>query len=262
MVNERNPFIDCPDCIVDRHKLRGVMLDFFPAERLRVNIILAAYDAGIVEEIRRVSRLDAISQGRMRKILVEEFGLREDNAAWAVSYWMETYGAKVLGKAIDSVEAPVASPAKQTAPSAPYTQPPSVRQHQQAQRTAPIAGSVSISSMEENEKLPKDRVVLYPADNLQLGITNFRAAVIKDFESDGICWFNINGEYEGKTKKYLIIVVMVYNANNELIGTCFDEQIDEKFNGRKTFSASLKVPNDEYISKVEVRLIQDPTFWN
>lgn len=121
-----------------------------------------------------------------------------------------------------------------------------------------IVGAVSIAAMEEGEKLPKERVVLYPEEYQKIGITNFRATVFKDYDYEGYSMLAINGEYDGRTSDYLIIMPMVYNAAGDLIGADFDEKIQQKIRSHKTYSLSLKVPNNEQISKVEVRIIKDP----
>ena len=122
-----------------------------------------------------------------------------------------------------------------------------------------IAGAEAVSSIEENGKLSKERIVLFPDEYQKLGITNFRASVIKDYVYDETSRFLVNGEYDGKTKKYLLIIIMVYNEQNELIGVDFDERIKDKIRSHKTYSASVTLPNYENISRVEIKIIKDPS---
>ena len=123
-----------------------------------------------------------------------------------------------------------------------------------------IAGAISIASMEENEKIPKERLLLFPEEYQKLGVTNFRATVLKDYDYDGYSMLAINGEYDGKTSDYLIIMPMVFNASGELIGADFDETIKQKIRSHKTYSMTLKVPNNEQIAWIEIRIVKDPTF--
>ena len=129
-----------------------------------------------------------------------------------------------------------------------------------APSTGAIAGAVSIASMEENEKIPKERVVLFPEEYQKLGVTNFKATVLKDYDYDGYSMLAINGEYDEKTSEYLIIMPMVFNAAGELIGADFDEAIKQKIRSHKTYSLTLKVPNNEQIAWIEIRIVKDPTF--
>lgn len=135
-------------------------------------------------------------------------------------------------------------------------------QSQPTRAASQIEGAVAISSMEEKGKLPKDRIVLYHEEYEKVGITNFRAAFIKDYSYDDTSNFVLNGEYDGKTKKGLLIIIMVFNEHNEMIGTDFDERIGEKISSHKTFSTSLTLPNYEQISRVEVRIVKDPSLWD
>lgn len=125
-----------------------------------------------------------------------------------------------------------------------------------------VVGAEEISAIEEKGKLSKERIVLYPEEYQTLGITNFRATVIKDYSYDDTSSFMVNGEYDGKTKKRLLIVIMVYNSQNELIGADFDERINENIRSHKTYSTSLTLPNYENISRVEVKIIKDPSAWD
>jgi len=105
-MNEINIFKHYPDCITDRHNLRGVLLDFFPGENLKVNLVLAAFDAGIIRVIEQAAKLDEQTQLGIWKTLVDEFGYKEEHAAWAVSYWMSNYGSYALRKVYDFVDFP------------------------------------------------------------------------------------------------------------------------------------------------------------
>ena len=134
------------------------------------------------------------------------------------------------------------------------------RAQSSAPSTGAIAGAVSIASMGENEKIPKERVLLFPEEYQKLGVTNFKATVLKDYDYDGYSMLAINGEYDGNTSDYLIIMPMVFNASGELIGADFDEIIKQKIRSHKTYSMTLKVPNNEQIAWIEIRIVKDPVF--
>ena len=127
---------------------------------------------------------------------------------------------------------------------------------------AQIVGAEAISSIAEKGKLSKDRIVLYHDEYQKLGITNFRATVIKDYAYDNTVTFMVNGEYDGKTKKRLLIIIMVFNGQNELIGTDFDERINERIRSHKTYSTSVTLPSNENIARVEVKIVKDPSYWD
>ena len=122
-----------------------------------------------------------------------------------------------------------------------------------------IKGAVSVASLEKGDKLPKERFVLLPEEYLKFGVTNFKATAIKDSAYTGEAKFMINGEYDAKTKECVVVIFMVFNANNELIGASFDEEIEEEKKRHKTYSTTVAVPTNESISRIEVRMIQNPT---
>ncbi|MBQ2930432.1 MAG: hypothetical protein IJD99_09485 [Clostridia bacterium] len=52
------------------------------------------------------------------------------------------------------------------------------------------------------------------------------------------------------------------NEFGELVGTEFDEKIEQDFKGRKAFFMSIKVATEEHVAKVVLRLIPDPAMWD
>lgn len=121
-----------------------------------------------------------------------------------------------------------------------------------------VTGSVALASMADDEKLPKDRVVLYHDEYKTYGVTNFRTTAVKGSGWREDAYFDITGEFDAKTKNCLLMVIMVFNENNELIGVDFDERIEEERKRHKTYSTRISLPNDENVSRIEVRIINDP----
>lgn len=250
MNSKNNPFILCPDCISDRVKLKGILTDFFPNEKLKINIVLAAFDEGIADEIRRAAEIDNLLAERFVNLLTLDYGINEDHARWAADYWFDNYGVAVLGKT-NRIQIEVK-------PKVRTRQQPNLRPPKQT--TTPPAGVVSVKKLKEKEKLPKALIQRFESEEQKQGITDFRCSVVKDYTCDRYCVLKITGEYFGKVSRYTLIMVMFYNANNELIEALFDEVIDDDFEGKRAFSMTAQVPNDECISKIVVRLTPDPTF--
>lgn len=250
-MTNNNPFIIVPGCIDNRAKLKGVLADIFPTERLKINIILAAYDEGIVDAINKAEEIDNILAGRFVKILVTDYGISEENARWALDYWFNNYGTDVLKKAnnVKVEQRPLqreATPA--TVPKAYVETPP--------------AGIVSVKDLKEDEKLPKGLIQRFVSEEQKLGITNFRCSIVNSYVYDRYVNLKITGEYTGKVSQYIVMMVIIFNANNEMIEACFNEKIDHNFNGKGTFSFIAQVPKDEYVSRIVVRFIPDPVFAN
>ena len=122
----------------------------------------------------------------------------------------------------------------------------------------PAGMCVDISKLQDGEKLPKEII----DTNLRcvggVDIQSMNCSIRRDFEYNGVTTLKFTGEYVGSSKYYVLIMVMLYNANDELVAFSSDEEIDKNFNGQASFSDSIQVPSDEYISKAVVRLILDP----
>lgn len=132
------------------------------------------------------------------------------------------------------------------------------RPPQETRPVSEVTGSIAIASMADDEKLPKDRIVLYHDEYKTHGVTNFRTTAVKGSGWREDVYFDITGEFDAKTKNCLLMVIMIFNANDELIGVDFDERIEEERKRHKTYSTRISLPNDEHISRIEVRIINDP----
>lgn len=132
------------------------------------------------------------------------------------------------------------------------------RPPQETRSVSEVTGSVALASMADDEKLPKDRIVLYHDEYKTYGVTNFRTTAVKGSGWREDVYFDITGEFDAKTKNCLLMVIMVFNENNELIGVDFDERIEEERKRHKTYSTRISLPNDENVSRIEVRIITDP----
>ncbi len=86
------------DAIAIRSRFSGLVKDFFPGQQMQINLILAAYDLGLSQELETVRTINNAFAYRFVKRLVEEYGISRSNADWVVSVWCVCYGQHILGK--------------------------------------------------------------------------------------------------------------------------------------------------------------------
>lgn len=89
------------DAIGIRSRFSGLIKDFFPEQQMQVNLILAAYDLGLAQELETVKSINNAFAYRFVKRLVEEYGISRANADWVVSVWCVCYGQRILHKPCD-----------------------------------------------------------------------------------------------------------------------------------------------------------------
>lgn len=85
----------------DKKKFTGLIKDYFPDQAKTINLMLMAYDVGLVHEIQSAGKLNNAFAFRFVKQLTEDYGLSRVNADWVVSIWCVCYGKNVLGKDCD-----------------------------------------------------------------------------------------------------------------------------------------------------------------
>ena len=81
-----------------RSILRVRLLDAYPDDRLMQNVVLLAYDIGIVQSIDRAENLDQPFLFKMCRLLDRNYGLNNSSAVSAVKFWVLEYGVKYLGR--------------------------------------------------------------------------------------------------------------------------------------------------------------------
>lgn len=86
------------DAIEDKKRFTGLIKDFFYDQQKNVNLMLMAYDVGIVEQIKTTDRISTAFAYRFVKQLVDDYGLSRANADWIVSVWCVCFGRNILGK--------------------------------------------------------------------------------------------------------------------------------------------------------------------
>lgn len=89
------------DAIEDKKKFTGLIKDYFPDQAKTINLMLMAYEVGIVGQIQTAGKLNNAFAFRFVKQLTEDYGLSRVNADWVVSVWCVCYGKNVLGKDCD-----------------------------------------------------------------------------------------------------------------------------------------------------------------
>ncbi len=89
------------DTIAIRSRFTGLVKDFFPGQQMQINLILAAYDLGLAQELENVRAINNAFAYRFVKRLVEEYGISRANADWVVSIWCVCYGQHILKKPCD-----------------------------------------------------------------------------------------------------------------------------------------------------------------
>lgn len=93
-------FIYHSETLVNHNRLKSALLDIFPTETQKINLILMAYDIGIVQQMQSAKIIEDSLSSRMESTLMNQFGISKENAHWAIEYWKKAYGEKVLHKRI------------------------------------------------------------------------------------------------------------------------------------------------------------------
>ena len=248
-MEKSNVFKTYPNCASSRLNLQNALETAFPSNKKKVNLVLNAYDEGIMDEIGKAIVLDSSVFEYWEKNLIDSYGISKENAEWTVDYWFSQYGVEICDKTyINSYK--VQDGLANNVDNAISTR----ISHLTEERV------LDISKLTNGEKIPKDMVETHLYVGTSAAISSISCIVRKSDERDDGTFMSFAGEYTGKSNKNLLILVMVYNAYNELIGYSGENTIDEGFNGCGAYSNYIFLPKDEYISKVVVRITLNPVY--
>lgn len=254
-MSDINIFLQVPDCISSRLKLKGVLSDFYPLEKRKINLILNAYDEGIATFIIHAEQLDAIAFNRWTKVLTDNYGLSNENAEWVVDYWFSEYGVSVC-----HLEYDIAAKKQNLNDRFMNIEVAVKKEDEKRIWSDEDTQTIEIASLLTEEKIP-DRMnitFIFCRDYSRVYFHNCATRKKVDY-SDGTSKLEVSGEYSGYSDISLLIHIMIYNAEDELIAFSSDHEVDA-FSGNGTFSEEIYVPQDEIMSWVVIRASADPAF--
>lgn len=93
---------DYPDALSDRKKLQALLLDFFPQDKRKRNLLLLTFDDGIVHEMKGLVQMDKMILHRFVRSIEQGYDIRTKSAENAVSAWAKAFGLLTEDKKADS----------------------------------------------------------------------------------------------------------------------------------------------------------------
>ena len=87
-----------PGLVLTRSRTKGLFNDIFQNDAAKVNVLMTAYDIGIVTEIRKSFPMDTLAKSRLVKILVQQHSIVDDRAVWAIDTWASCFTGDILAE--------------------------------------------------------------------------------------------------------------------------------------------------------------------
>ncbi len=95
---------DYPGALSDRRKLQALLLDLFPQDRRKRNLLMIVFDDGIVDEMRGLSRMDKLTLHRYVRSIEQGYDIRAKSAETAVMAWAEAMGLSAVSQSEKGAE--------------------------------------------------------------------------------------------------------------------------------------------------------------
>lgn len=94
-----------PETLLDRQRTRGLLTDYLNNETAKVNLLMTAFDLGVVADIRSSFPIDRFRRSRMILSLTQQYSIVEDKASWAVDTWISCFSAELIDRVFQAEEA-------------------------------------------------------------------------------------------------------------------------------------------------------------
>lgn len=241
--------------LYDRDSFMDLIDDLSGINRLYTNLLIMAFDSGLLEDISDEIELDQDFFDEHVETMESDYGLTHENAVWIVDTCCSVYGETVLMTDCD-YSVPKTSKTGSSSPNKKSTP---------VSRTVKSSSEcINLATLREGEKIPKTMVQRIPDAERDMYIDDFAITVTNDGGFGDEECIKVVGEITSDgLKNDVVIFIMVYNDADELIGASFDERIDtEDCNGFASFSDTVYLPKGELISRIVVRPVQNPAgFW-
>lgn len=260
----QNIFDICPDCINTRAKLKSFLSDVFLDEKLAINIILSAYDMGIVSKLSTQNNIDSVFFIKCQKELMNNFGLTEKNAKDSLMFWINYYAKPILNSNVNFDVSSIEPNADETNDSSTASKKTSLKYNPVY---TPSDSLVDIFYLGEDEKLPKSVIRIAYHFDTNISVSDFRANIRKkyytDEESDHT-YIDVLGEFIGTkdAKSNVLMAVVVHNEKGYPLGASTVYFTPQEFKKKCHFDFDILIPSYEFISDVTFNFSYHPTFIN
>lgn len=94
--------VEQPNCISSRQKLKAMLSDYLPASKMHVNVLLNAFDEDIIQKLSGKSDVTLVAI-RFVKQLMDDYGMTDANAFWAVETWCYLLGLSEVASALNEI---------------------------------------------------------------------------------------------------------------------------------------------------------------
>lgn len=91
-------FENNPELLLERKRIRAIFCDVFSNNMAKVNLLLAAFDEGIVGVLRDETHLSDLQKGQFTKLIENNHSVSNNDAKWAVNTWDKAFSSIVVGR--------------------------------------------------------------------------------------------------------------------------------------------------------------------
>lgn len=106
-----------PGILLSKKRTRGLISDIFQGDPAKTNLMMSAFDLGLVQAVRLSFPIDALDKLRYVRLMTQQYSVVDEKAKWAVDTWTESITSDIIVKMskAEKIEAVTASEMKMKA---------------------------------------------------------------------------------------------------------------------------------------------------
>ena len=96
VINLKEVFEKCPDCLSSRTAFRSVLMDLYPSEKRLVNVLTLMVECGAAQKIKNKPELSETDIQALILQMENEYGIAPEHSLEGIKIWIAAYGKTVL----------------------------------------------------------------------------------------------------------------------------------------------------------------------
>ncbi|MFE8700900.1 DEAD/DEAH box helicase [Cytobacillus sp. FJAT-54145] len=92
----KSVFQQKPSILMSRVRIKGFFSDFYTNDFKKVNLLMLAYDSGVLETLKSSSPINEFDRNTLITKLIKQYSVVEEAAIWAIDTWLSAVDVQVL----------------------------------------------------------------------------------------------------------------------------------------------------------------------
>ena len=85
-----------PALLLNKKRPRGLLSDIYKDDAAKVNLLMTAYEMGIIDKMRKKYPMEPLEQSRLVKVLIQQYSIVDSRAKWTIDTWTSCLSQEII----------------------------------------------------------------------------------------------------------------------------------------------------------------------